>query len=95
MPVEEVKERVTKIVSNRGLASFQSMSSFAVQITDTTQTECTPNYSAAAACYNAIITIACDVKNAAAILKLKDLLNETIRRYDVIVSKRRGNYPYV
>ena len=102
VPMEEVKERVTKIVSDilngkerRGLASLKSISSFAVQITGMTETECAENYADFVACYNTIITIASDVKNVAAVSKLKDMLYEAIRRYDVIVSKRRGNYPYV
>ena len=61
MPVEEVKERVTKIVSDilngKGRRDLAFQPYFSVYTGETTETECAANYSTAVDCYDAIIMI--------------------------------------
>ena len=101
MPVEEIKERVTEIVrdileeqqetdhNNRRVLYIQpSRNLFSVHTTDTTPTECAPKYSAAAACYNAIIRITSDENHAARISILNSLLYKDIRRLGITLTSK-------
>ena len=101
MPMEKLQERVTKIVldilndnKRRGLAVSLTPTfigpkkpRYSVHTTDTTETECTPDFTAAAViCYAAKVTIGSNGKIAAALSKLKDLLARGIDQPDIYVT---------
>ena len=101
MPVGELQERVTKVVldilndNKRRALVPKSTNPFSVITTDTTETECAPEFTAAAVvCYAAKITIDSDGKIAAAISKLKDLLERGVDQQGIFVTGNKQGIAY-
>ena len=99
MPVGELQERVTKVVldilndNKRRALVPKSTNPFSVITTDTTETECAPEFTAAAVvCYAAKITIDSDGKIAAAISKLKDLLERGVDQQDIVLTSNKQGF---
>ena len=104
MPAEEVKERVTKVVSDilkdnkrrlKLVVPDKVLRLVSVLINGMTKYDCSETYYKDSTCYAAIIQIVSDGTYEAAISKLREKLDEVVEEYDILVTRIKKGFPDV